>query len=121
MLDYQESLESAWDEHMMIQAVIMDLLSSHGLECNLICGQMHQSFALVLFVPQGESQTQNQKTAMSASESAFNEILRKPLKQTWQSSTDQPITPQNPLATKNKLEVPTTSSLARPASSKRHS
>lgn len=47
--------------------------------------------------------------------------LPTPLKQTRQSSTDQPITPQSLPATKNKLEVPTTSRSARPASSKRHS
>lgn len=52
---------------------------------------------------------------------AFNEILRKPLKRTQQSSTDQPITPQSLPATKTKLEVSIISSPARPASSKRQS
>ena len=47
--------------------------------------------------------------------------LPTPFKQTRQSSTDRPITPQSLPATKNKLAVPTTSKSARPASSKRNS
>ena len=47
--------------------------------------------------------------------------LPTPFKQTRQSSTDRPITPQSLPATKNKLAVPATSKSARPASSKRNS
>ena len=47
--------------------------------------------------------------------------LPTPQKQTRQSWTNQPITPHSLPAPKNKLEVPTTSRSARPASSKRHS